>query len=39
LFLKVGILAIIGELVILLASLIKEQLFVRKKERCNETEK
>jgi hypothetical protein len=38
LLLKIGILGIIGGLVILLVSLIKEQLFIRKSERHKDIE-
>lgn len=37
--LKVGILAVLGGVVVLLVSLIREQLFVRKRERYKEVEK
>lgn len=39
LLLKAGILAVLGGLVILLVSLIREQLFVHKRERYKEVEK
>ncbi|MCK4816385.1 hypothetical protein KA005_11510, partial [bacterium] len=37
--LKAGILAVLGGVVVLLVSLIREQLFVRKRERYKEVEK
>lgn len=39
LLLKVGILAFLGGIVVLLVSLLREQLFVRKRERYKEIEK
>lgn len=39
LFLKVGILALLGGVVVLLVSLIRERIFVRKRERYKEVEK
>jgi len=39
LILKIGILSVLGGLVVLLVSLLREQLFVRKRERYKEIEK
>ncbi len=39
LFLKIGILALMGGFIILLVSLLREQLFVHKRERYKEIEK
>lgn len=39
LFLKVGILVFLGGIVVLLVSVLREQLFVRKRERYKEVEK
>jgi len=39
LILKIGILSVLGGLVVLLVSLLREQLFVRKRERYREIEK
>ncbi len=38
-FFKIAILSVLGGLVILLVSLVREQLFVRKRERYKEVEK
>jgi tetrahydromethanopterin S-methyltransferase subunit E len=39
LILKVGIIALLGGLVVLLVSIIRERIFVRKRERYKEVEK
>ncbi len=39
LFLKVGILAALGGIVVLLVSILREQIFVRNRERYKEVEK
>jgi predicted anti-sigma-YlaC factor YlaD len=39
LILKIGILSVLGGLIVLLVSLLREQLFVRKRERYKEIEK
>jgi len=39
LLLKVGILTVLGGIVVLLVSLIREQFYVRKRERYKEVEK
>jgi hypothetical protein len=38
-FFKIAILSVLGGVVILLVSLVREQLFVRKRERYKEVEK